>query len=493
MPKLLTKSNYLTGLQCPKLLWITKNDKNRLPEVNEIQQKKFDDGTLVGELATEVFPGGISLADEEFKDNLDKTKEELKKRVPIFEAGFIVERLYSRADILNPVGTDEWDIIEVKSATKVKDINLQDVAFQKLVYEKAGLKIRNCFLMHINNAYVKSGEIEPSELFVQTDITEEIKPFEEDLEENIERMLKIIDGEEPEFSVDDILTNEYDNICIDEFMASLPENNIFEFYRMFSKKKVELYKQGYKTMKDVPESVKLNEKQAIQKRLAHEGGIHTNKQGIKNFLRNLKYPIYYLDFETINPILPKFKGMKPYQRIPFQFSCHVQSKSGKIRHVSFLANGTDDQRTKFLSKLQKTLRKRGTILVYNQGFEKGVFRETTDAFPRFKEWYEKNIEPRIKDLWDIFRNFDYYDPRQKGSASIKYVLPVMSNLSYKDLKDVKKGDEASYQWERVTFGSFIDKKEKQKIYKALEEYCKLDTQAEIEIINKLQEVVKNED
>ena len=91
MPKLLTKSNYLTGLQCPKLLWITKNDKERIPEPDEIQQKKFDDGTLVGELATQVFSKGVSLADEEFRDNLEKTKEQLKKRVPIFEVGFIID------------------------------------------------------------------------------------------------------------------------------------------------------------------------------------------------------------------------------------------------------------------------------------------------------------------------------------------------------------------------------------------------------------------
>lgn len=486
---LLTKSNYLEGLQCPKFLWIRKNAKERIPEPTEIEQKKFDDGTLVGELATLVFEDGISLANEEFKNNLEKTKEALEKKVPIFEAGFTVDNLFSRADILNPVG-DEWDIIEVKSATKVKEINLHDVAFQKYVYEKAGLKIRKCFLMHINNEYTLKGEVEPEELFVQTEITEEIKPFEKDVEENIERMFKIIEGSEPEFNVEDLLTNEYSNIVIDEFMASQPEGSIFEFYRMLMKKKVELYKKGYKVMTDVPESIKLNEKQAIQRRLAFDGGIQINKQGIKNFLDNLVYPIYYLDFETINPILPKFDGMKPYQRIPFQFSLHIQEKKdGELKHVSFLADGTNDPRTKFLKSLQDNLGEKGSVLVYNQGFEKGVLQECTDAYPRFSEWYQKNILPRIKDLWDVFRNFDYYDPKQKGSASIKYVLPCMSDLSYKNLEHVKKGDEASYQWERVTFDSDVWKEEKLKIREALEKYCELDTLAEVEILNKLYGVV----
>jgi len=490
MLKLLTKSNYLTGLQCPKLLWITKNDKERIPEPDEIQQKKFDDGTLIGELATRVFPKGISLADEEFKYNLEKTKQELEKRVPIFEAGFIVDRLYSRADILLPVGVDEWDIIEVKSATKVKNINLHDVAFQKLVYEKAGIKIRNCFLMHINNAYVKNGEIEPSELFVQTDITEDIIPFEKDLEKNIEKMLGVIDGDEPEFSVEDILTTEYSNLCLDEFMDSLPEDNVFDFYRMLSKKKVSLYLDGCKMMKDVHESVKLNKKQQIQKRLAFDGGVHINKQGINNFLKNLEYPIYYLDFETINPILPKFDGMKAYQRIPFQFSLHIQKEEGgEVEHVSFLADGTSDPRPKFMQSLKDNLRDKGSILVYNQGFEKGVINESATAFPEFREWYDKTILPRIKDLWDVFRNFDYYNPKQKGSASIKAVLPVMSDLSYKDLKEVKKGDQASYEYERVTYGNVSDK-EKKKVRDALEKYCELDTLAEVKIIDGLKPLLK---
>jgi len=485
---LLTKSNYLDGLQCPKLLWIKKNDKHRIPDHDEMTQKKFDDGTMVGELATTVFDGGVSLADEGFKENLDKTKELIGKKVPIFEAGFIVDNLYSRGDILNPVG-DAWDIIEVKSATKVKSINLHDVAFQKYVYEKAGLKINRCYLMHINNTYTNSGEINPKELFVQTDITEDIEEYSKDLESNIEKMFEIIGGDEPNFSIDDILTIEYDNICKDEFIESLPEDNIFELYRMLTKKKVALYKEGIKQIKNVPESTKLNEKQSIQKNLAHDGGVHINKDGIKKFLDKLEYPIYYLDFETINPILPKFEGMKAYQRIPFQFSLHIQEEKGsELKHISFLAEGTSDTRQKFMQALKDNLGKDGSILVYNQGFEKGVMNECATAFPEFMSWYEETILHRIKDLWDIFRNFDYYDPKQKGSASIKYVLPVMSDLSYKNLEHVKKGDQASYEYERVTFGD-VDEEERQKIRGALEKYCELDTLAEVKIINRLYEII----
>lgn len=486
---MITKSNYLIGLQCSKFLWITKNDKERIPKPDKIAKAKFKEGDIIGVLATKVFPEGIDLSGLKFKENIDTTKASLELRKPIFEAGFVVDDLFSRCDILLPVEKDEWDIIEVKSSTKVKDINLNDVSFQKYVYEKFGLKIRNCFLMHINNEYVKSGEIEPKELFVQTDITEKVLEFSEGIEERIESMFDIIKGSEPEFSVDDILTIEYENICLDEFMKNLPEDNIFEMYRMFKKKKVELYKSGIIKMKDVPESVKLNDKQKIQRRLAFDGGKNIDKQEIKNFLNNLKYPIYYLDFETINPAIPKFNGMKPYQRIPFQFSLHIQEKQGgKLKHLSFLAEGMSDPRPKFMQSLKDNLGKEGSILVYNQGFEKGVLNECSDALPEFKEWYEKNILPRIKDLWDVFKGFYYYDPKQKGSASIKKVLPVLSNLKYDDL-EIKGGASASLEYERVTYGQ-VEEKERLKVREALERYCELDTLAEVEIVRGLGEELK---
>jgi hypothetical protein len=180
--------------------------------------------------------------------------------------------------------------------------------------------------------------------------------------------------------------------------------------------------------------------------------------------------------------------MKPYQRIPFQFSLHIQEKkSGELKHVSFLAEGVSDPRPKFLQALKDSLGDSGDILVYNQAFEKGVMNEGQMAFPEFQEWYEKNILPRIKDLWDVFKGFWYYDPKQRGSASIKAILPLFSDLSHKDL-DITKGDLASYEYERVTYGD-VTKEERKRIRDALEKYCELDTLAEVEIVNGLRGVL----
>jgi len=475
-------------MQCDKWLWIVFNDKNRIPVPDKSAEHKFGIGKIIGVLATKVFQNGIDLSESGFKENLKKTKELIKQRKILFEPSFLKVNLYSRADIMVPVGKNEWDIIEVKSSTKVKDINIHDVSFQKYVYEKSGLKIRKCILMYINNKYVKSGEIEPKELFVQTDITEKVLEFSVDIEKRIENMFKIVEGSEPEFSVDDLLTIEYDNICTDEFMNNLPKDNVFEMYFMLKKKRVELYNSGFIKMTDIPDNIKLSDRQKIQRRLAFDGGKHIDKLGLKNFLNNLAYPIYYLDFETINPAIPKFDGMKPYQRIPFQFSLHIQEKpNGKLKHISFLAEGISDPRPKFMQALKDNLKEKVSILVYNQSFEKGVLRECSDALPEFKEWYEENILLRIKDLWDVFKNFYYYDSKQKGSTSIKYVLPLLSNLKYGDL-DISDGVGAGLEYERITYGQ-VEESERLKVREALEKYCELDTLAEVEIVGGLKGVL----
>lgn len=201
--KLLSKSNYLNGLQCTKLLWVAINDKTRFPEIDEAQQHLFDEGHAVGDYAKKLFPGGIDIPTEDFKGNLKKSQELLKERKPLFEPAFSPEglRIYSRADILEPIGKNEWNIVEVKSSTQVKDINISDVAFQKYCYEKSGLKINKCFLMHINNEYVRQGEIEINKLFTKEDITEKVEEEIKLVPSRIKEMFVIIDGEEPNISI----------------------------------------------------------------------------------------------------------------------------------------------------------------------------------------------------------------------------------------------------------------------------------------------------
>ncbi|MFC1728212.1 DUF2779 domain-containing protein [Nanoarchaeota archaeon] len=481
---LISKSKYLIGLQCPKYFWTAFHDPDKIPKPDAATERKFEQGNLVGDLAKESFPGGIDIPSDDFMGNINQTKELLNEKKPLFEAGIMVDSLFSRADVLNPVG-DEWDIIEVKSSTKVKDINLHDVSFQKHVYEKAGLKIRKCFLMHINNEYVKKGDIDPKALFTIEDITEQVNELFDGVQERVDNMKQILSSKTiPDSIIGKQCKDPYD--CpIDSCWNFLPENHIFELYRG-GRKSFELLEKDILAIADIPDDFKLTGKQEIQKNCEKTGKPYIDKSNIKQFLKGLQCPLYYLDFETFSPVVPMFEGTRPYRRIPFQYSLHIVDSDGSIKHHSFLASGTDDPRPEFIASLKSVLGDKGSVVVWNESFEKGVLNELAADFPSYEDW-KNGIIARVVDLLVPFRNFHYYDPVQKGSASIKKVLPALTGKSYSDL-DINNGEDASISFLTTTYGE-VSEEEKEKVRSDLEKYCCLDTEGMIWILDELKKLV----
>ena len=486
--RLLTKSKYLVGLQCPKYLWVTLNEPGRIPAPDASIQHRFDQGHLVGEYAKKLFPDGIDIPADDFKENLRQTEELLKKRKPLFEAGFTVNNTFSRIDILKPVSKDEWDVIEVKSSTGAKDVNIHDVSFQRYCCEKYGLKIRNCYLMHINNEYIRQTEIDPTGLLTMAEITTEVDEATNGIQQRIENMFSSIVSEKcPTVTIGGHCNRPYDCPLKEECWDFLPENNVFEMYGN-KKKAFELIGKGIYTFKDIPDDFILNGKQQIQKDCDTSGKPHINKTAIRQFLNTLVYPLYYLDFETFSGAIPPFDGTRPYQQIPFQFSLHVVDEgNATARHFSFLADGTGDPRSEFIYSLKKVLGNSGSIVVYNQSFEKGVLRSLATMFPEYNDWLE-DLNDRIIDLLAPFRSFNYYDAKQKGSASIKNVLPVLTGKGYEGL-NISDGMSASLTFLDIISNNFLEE-EIIKIRKDLEKYCDLDTEGMIWIVDKLKELVR---
>jgi hypothetical protein len=486
--KLLTKSKYLVGLQCPKYLWVMLNEPDRIPKPDASTQHRFDQGHLIGEFAKKLFPDGIDIPAADFKDNLRQTEELLKKGKPLFEAGFMVDNTFSRVDVLKPVSNDEWDIIEVKSSTRVKGVNIHDVSFQRYCCEKYGLKIRKCFLMHINNEYIRQSEIDPEGLFTIAEITTEVDETTNGIQQTIDNMFSaIVSGKCPAVTIGEQCNGPYECPLKGECWNFLPENNVFEMYGS-KKKSFELFEKGIYTFKDIPDDFILNGKQEIQKDCEISGKPHIEKKAIKQFLNTLEYPLYYMDFETFSGAIPPFDGTRPYQQIPFQFSLHVVEKeNAAAKHYSFLADGNNDPRHEFIESLKKVLGNSGSIIVYNQGFEKGVLRALANAFPEYDEWVE-DLNDRTIDLLAPFRSFHYYHPKQKGSASVKNVLPVLTGTNYDHL-DISDGMDASLAFLDVIANN-VAENEEIKIREDLEKYCALDTEGMIWIVDKLKELVK---
>ena len=500
--KILTKSKYMNGLQCLKLLWIACNEKEKMPAVSESSQHIFDQGTLVGNFAKKLFPKGIEIKADywDFAGSDEKSMAALKQRKPLFEAGFLSGRIYSRADILVPAGKDEWDIIEVKSGAEVKDENIQDVAFQKHSYEKRGLKIRKCFILHINSKYVRRGRIDASKLFVKEDITELVSDAIKGIEGRIAKMLETIESRKcPEIKIGPQCKKPYECGLKDYCFGKLSLTSVFNLYRI-GERAFELNESGVKNIEDIPANYELNEKQLIQHKCAKSGKPCIHREKIKEFLKTLSYPLYFMDFETYSTAIPLYSGLRPYQPIPFQFSVHViEKEGGPAKHYSFIAEGSRDPRKKFMEELRKVLggeskdkienNGKGTILVYFQSFEKGRLDELGKKFPKSWKWIE-SVKERIADLIIPFTNFYYYSSAQEGSASLKHVLPAVTGKSY-DGMEIANGENASLRYLYITHGAFDGTKasgeEIRKIRQDLEEYCGLDTEGMVWILERLRE------
>ena len=484
-----SKSKFLWGSQCRKLLWYAYNAKDQIPEPDAAQQAIFDQGKEVGALAKALYPGGIEISAgvTDFEQVLRQSLEAARARKPLFEAGFVHNGGFARVDILNPVGKDAWDIIEVKSSTEVKDVNLIDLAFQAFVYNGAGLNIRRSCLMHVSRDYVRRGPIDPKKLFKLVDVTSDVSGLSRDIEPQLEDMFCAIRRkQEPEIKIGPHCSDPYVCPLQDKCWAFLPADSVFNLY-YGGKKCWRLLGDGILRLRDIPDHVDLTDRQAIQRKVALTGQPHIEHKALASFLERLEHQVGYLDFETFNTAIPLFDGLRPYQQVPFQFSLHrVAAPGAKPEHHAFLADGRTDPRPEFLNRLRDSIGDKGTVVVYNARFEKGVLDKLAEAFPKHAGWVEK-LKGRIIDLLEPFQGFDYYHPEQHGSASIKSVLPVLTGHSYADL-EIQEGGQASLEYLRVHFGD-VPEAERRKVREQLERYCGQDTEGMIWITDALRNLV----
>jgi hypothetical protein len=487
----LSKSKYLNGLQCHKLLWFYYNAKDQIPGFDAQTQAIFDQGHLVGELAKKLYPGGIEVAkgEKDFGKILALSQEAVRARRPLFEAAFRSGNAFARADILNPVGKNEWDIIEVKSSTEVKDVNLHDLALQRYAYEGAGLSISRCFVMHINNEYVRKGEVDPKKLFKKTDVTDDVRALMKTVGPNLETMTGVIRRKQcPEIPIGPHCSDPYECVLQEICWKFLPESNPLTLYYYKKEKAFDLIHDGHVDIRKLPRSVELSEKQQIQLDALRSGKPFIDKDGIREFLSQLKYPLYFLDFETFGTAIPLFDDVRPYEQIPFQFSLHiVESKNSNSKSESYLSDGSSDPRPEILKLLKNHLGTEGSIVAYNAPFEKDKLSKSVGVYKEYAKWYE-GIEPRFVDLLAPFKSFCYYHPDQRGSASIKAVLPALTGKSYEGL-EIAEGGTASLEFLRVTFGD-VSEEERQRVRRDLEAYCSLDTEGMVRIVEELWKLAK---
>ena len=499
----ISKSKYLNGLQCPKLLWTYFNNRKAIPEADESQQHIFETGHMVGDLAKRLYPGGkevpmVFQADDALDLTVTATRDLMNRRIPIFEASFLVDDRYCRVDALVPVpgpdgdrsSGDQWDLVEVKSSTRVKDVNLNDVAFQYDTLTRAGVNLNRLYLMHVDTGYLRGDRFEVGRFFHLEDVTERALRLTDYVPLAMAKMMDTVSGPDPDTPIGPRCTSPYTCPLKGSCWSVLPKDSVTDLYRSGSRA-FDFLDEGIFALADVPEA-KLTPRQIIQKKAVTSGDVQVDREALRPWMRGLKYPLYHLDFETMNPAIPPLPGTRPYQRIPFQFSLHIQENRGeRPRHVEYLATWNDepepgDPRPGLVEAL-KAIGPDGTVLCWNMGFEKGVLEDLAELFPAEVEFLAGIVE-RMEDLIIPFRSFWVYHPRQQGNCSLKAVLPALTDFGYDELA-IADGNHAARQYQQALYGN-VAVKERATIFNNLREYCRLDTMAMVAILSRLEKLVK---
>lgn len=475
----LSKSRFMAGLQCPKRLWLQTHRKD-LSE-GFVENMAIINGNEVGEVARAIYPGvligyeqGLSAAIEETTRLINNLNIDVIHEATLQHGGVLV-----RVDVLTRVG-DQWILGEVKGATSVKEYYLDDVTIQAWVLQGYGLKLQAVELIHVDNSFVYQGDNKYDGLLNQVDVSSEVEKRISDIPGKLNEFMKLLSEDEPEIEMgpqcNSPYTCEYCDYCAPPGASEYP---LSVLPGLRENKLNELSAAGYEDIREIPDGVLTNEKMERVRRATIAGEAEYDSAA-SSILDDLAFPRYFLDFETISFAVPKWKGMRPYQIAPFQWSCHIQYEDGSMEHVEFLDLSGNDPRRSCAERLVQDCGTEGTIIAYNASFEKSVIKMLAANNCDLEEKLLA-LNERFFDLLPLTRNY-YYHPSQKGSWSIKNVLPALvPELSYADLDEVQNGEGAQIAYMQAV----LNPSDREKSDRQLREYCKLDTLAMVKIAEEL--------
>ncbi len=479
----LSKSKFLSGSQCYLRLWNDFHAPHLADDASDSQREIFRSGHEVGELACKRYPSGYLIEYDHlhFNDARRETEALLgDDSIPaIFEAAFEYQDLIARADVIECLSTGGWRLIEVKSTTKCKEVHVLDVRFQLYLLRGAGLEVREAGVLTLNREYVFDGiSLDLGKLFQFHDVFEQVDDLGTTISDQASEMQELVANDhapdvEPGPHCDDPYPCPYYTHCTRDFQSL--DHGIDEVPRLSDQRKDELRAIDVVEIRDIPSDFHLSKQQTIVHRAVLEDRAIIDHEKLAEF-DAIERPIRHLDFETYSPAIPRFAGTRPFEKIPFLFSVHMEREELPLLHTDYLHESSDDPRAQLADQLIKAVGDRGAICAYG-GFERGIVSSLIEALPDQEEALQA-IKERLVDLHAILSK-SYYHPDFRGSFSLKRVFPVLCpEFGYDDL-DIADGLTASA--EHVSALDTEDTSKQSLLFTQLREYCKRDTLATFKI------------
>jgi len=514
MATILTKTDFILYRECPNNVWVKKHKAEEYAkfEVSDFEKSLAVMGNEVEELARGMFPDGF-LVERRSEGAQELTKKLIAERTPvIFQAVFATDKYLAAADVLKwNEAAQRYDIYEIKMSSteedddddeegKPKRVNKKrelqyeyDLAFQVNVAEECGVSFNQKYLVRLNRLYVRSGELDftPSQLFIVEDKTEAIDRLKPTAAIEMPQAQDYLSAMEmPQAPCPCYYKGRSSHCTAFTYInPNVPAYSVHDLNRIGNSKRYlkELLDEGILEISNVPIDDRLRPKEVkgsakpSKPRKLNQILVHKSKEPMIDFeslkaeLDSLKFPLYFLDYETYPTAIPPYSGYHPYQQIVFQYSLHVvKDKDSEPAHFELLVlDGEPSER--IAESLHEHMGDTGTVISWFKTFENSRNRELAGFLPRYKDFF-LNIIARTYDLMDVVEGQHYVHPGFEGRASIKKVLPVLApHLSYKKL-GVQSGTDAIEAYRKITRGELTGELAKAKEREMLE-YCKLDTYA----------------
>jgi predicted RecB family nuclease len=484
----ISKSKFIAGCQCLKRLYwqVHEPELGGVPDAAAVAI--MEQGREVGRLARQLFAGGVEVPFGDPEQAIRITRELIANpEVPaIFEAAFENGGVLVRVDILHRRRDGRWRLIEVKSTADLKGQHLDDVAIQHRVVSRSGVDLASSCLAHVNRNYVfQGGTIDVRRFFKIKNLTRRVERLLPKLTFLLRSELRVLlMPKAPDIPAGPHCTNPVTCEFFDRCNPPRPDDHIGYLPRLHASAAEELEELGVESISDIPADFPLSERQRRACTCVQTGEPWFSTELGKE-LGRLKYPLHFMDCESVNPAIPRFSGMRPFDQLPFQWSLHVRRQpDAELEHCEFLATDRSDPRQEFITSLCGALGESGSIVVY-AAFETQRLSELAAWLPEFADRIKK-IQSRLWDLLPIVRNHVYH-PAFAGSYSLKSVLPALvPEITYDGMK-VSNGRDAGLAWESLIRGG-LDQSERDRIGKAMLDYCGQDTLALVKIVATLRSI-----